>query len=1482
MSWRHRKKLKLFKGSALAKSNFTNVWATIENSVAPALVSTSTIQLGGANVIFTGDLMTVARKSELIAAAREANNTELETALTNSIVPAYYCTTAGLYGGNYYASGNNYRGLEAWSSMSPEDRTNFTFNYDALDVLIDPDYSRTQGEKYQYDKKDATTAAQAETNKAQYSLERPVDYTATFDNSVSISVTNAVTVKHSDETSEQVNTIVQGDELTRVEYEKLPNEQYHYAPISVEAAGPVYVVHTAFIEGESPYSVGQTLSEQEYNSLTDKNNIEILNFSTAGTYYYCRDSYTVGENGDGQAVTNVCDTRELLDVEIEKNYTYNNVVVPVGVVITEGNYTSLVNKQKDFTIHGIAPVETSTFYVARNSDIFDLSKEKIITVIYQYDYEESDETGMHITPVSERHVVNIHLQFKSGIPAVENITAPDLVLPGTNVVIRTPNVTPGAYEVLGGGWEIYRNAQDAESHVNGVDYSPAIDPLYWYQDGYQVAYYAKTYLGKTYSNYVPVAVANYHDLKTVMEDKEHHYYIDNSDVKRDPKIYINDYATDDPETTANGLTILKNLFDLSTHPRTYSTVTVNDVETQVPNKISNDPSNPLYNHIGVETSQIGACKNLEIFLRTDLKAPEDWTSIGNNNTDQCFEGILHGDGHTISGLSNSLFAHLCGEVYNLGVTGSFTSAGLADEGTGFVENCWVKSDNNNAKEAKPVFGNPTNDTGENPRTVHMVNCYYPEENNYTDHATDATYGKPTEKPIQSFYNGEVTYDLNEFYLFKRYCDNTTSITGNDYSFWKDVNGTLTLQSGHYADVEGPYLVNDANGGSYVESRFADGDFISAGGTIPTTADKRLYVNTVPGGTNSYHPIWPDDYLFFGQMLTYDHITGRAHQPLPAVINKNGDRLPNATSTVTSNRVYRAPAYYRSGTMGMAHFNPDVVLAQTKKNDATLIAHGYMTAIDFTGGNGDLASGYQRGLQNAAAVSTSSTPALPGGLPVRFYPPLLDDDGIFSIQNIDLTRNLLVYTGTPGGTGTGETPTATQQTGNVVKAYLLDQAYAEDNATGSGYVPGKDVYRTVDVWDSSSDNVKGHWVQGNGSTYTATLDHLLVDKQDFNAPISYTFATGKRMWHQRTPSNFVDLTKGWEAISIPFSAEIVTTQTKGELTHFYKNPESTTFTQGYDCGHEYWLREYKGLGTPLHPKDENNQDIESVLLASFTYPDAAPTASGGSATGTSGKEYTNTFLWDYYYSQFSRQDANSKVEEGEQDKYKQYYNSPHTFSDYPYSVAGTPYLIGFPGPTYYEFDLSGVFRPINTADDDDIAKLDRQTITFASPTGITIGVSDDEMTGTTADGYTFKPNYLGMEIPAGGFVLNGEGSSYDVTTAATAAVPFRPYFVTTGSGARPTRSIAFSQESSQLRGVDDRGDLDGESTGALGIYARKHRIIVESSLREATDVCIVNAAGQTIAQFTIEPGQTIVTRVNTSGIFIVKPSDTRFVKKLSVK
>ena len=96
--------------------------------------------------------------------------------------------------------------------------------------------------------------------------------------------------------------------------------------------------------------------------------------------------------------------------------------------------------------------------------------------------------------------------------------------------------------------------------------------------------------------------------------------------------------------------------------------------------------------------------------------------------------------------------------------------------------------------------------------------------------------------------------------------------------------------------------------------------------------------------NHLPPVWPDDYLYFGQTLSYGYDT-RTHQDVPS-------------SYDTANRVLRAPAYFRSWDMNVAHFNPDAVLTATEKltteqiaaNTTAREAYKNMTAIDFTGYN----------------------------------------------------------------------------------------------------------------------------------------------------------------------------------------------------------------------------------------------------------------------------------------------------------------------------------------------------------------------------------------------------------------------------------------------------------------------------------------------------------------------------------------------------
>ena len=905
-------------------------WPTaMSGKVEPAYVCTSTLQVSSTEYVTVGTCMTAAKRDEYISkyvnmtglderigtllsekisgitderiaaiqggaeltaaeetALGEDNLYALNTLLASKaelsdeiFVPAYYCTETGNYGGNYYKLGKNYRGLETWSSMSEADRKYFAFNYDALDLLIDPTYPRPidiNGQRYQYDGEGFTTEEAAKANPAGYSISQVVDYTATFDGTYKDDAGDpqVVTGLTYPGTNDEIAV---GANLTPKQFEALPNEKRHYAQISVTDVNAVtvgsetkyvtYVVKNSFVNRDGPYAAGQTLTAEEYNRLASeyKAYVNKLTFDAKGTYYYCRESYKVGENGSGVNVTNVTgvtatiyDSNSTPSVDVADNqtgtYSSTSASVPVGLVISSENYKSLVNDQLGFTIHGTSPKELSTLYVSRESDIKDLSKEKIITVVYQYNYEESNESGTQITPVSEYHVLNIHINFKSGIPFVEDISAPDIVLPGYGVTMKAPNVTPGAYEIIGRGWELFSDKSYAENHTNGVEYTALTEPLYWYQDGYYIAYYAKTYLGKTYSNYVPVSVANYHDLKKVMDDKQHHLYVDynRGKLKRDSKIYINNYTGE-----KDGVDLLKDFFELSL-------LTKDDVETDnetglITKDKTSGTASPFAGHALLNISEtevlnkfdqqmyprgVKAGTNLEFYLRADIDhTGKSWTAIGSADEELCFKGNLHGDGHTISGLSQSLFENLCGNVYNLGVTGTFTGAGVADSDTeskGYVESCWVKTDGTPASGIKAVFGDPQ-DTGRE----QTVNCYYPESNNYAA-------GEAVQMPDKAFYDGEVAYDLNNFYLYKRYNDNAQPSGTTTYKYWK--SGETTPQEGRYAE-NARFCSSGYGGIKYVEERFADGDYRYAAGTVPASEDIRYYTETIKdsNGTRPFTP-----------------------------------------------------------------------------------------------------------------------------------------------------------------------------------------------------------------------------------------------------------------------------------------------------------------------------------------------------------------------------------------------------------------------------------------------------------------------------------------------------------------------------------------------------------------------------------------------------------------------------------------------------
>ena len=283
-----------------------------------------------------------------------------------------------------------------------------------------------------------------------------------------------------------------------------------------------------------------------------------------------------------------------------------------------------------------------------------------------------------------------------------------------------------------------------------------------------------------------------------------------------------------------------------------------------PVKIANGE---LKGHVPLN-EEVKALSNLEFILRSNV-APKyytNWDPIG--DASDGFQGTLHGDGYTISGLNNSLFGNLCDSIYNLGVTGSFTGSGIADLGgtntkIGYAENCWINTSGTITGNTQAIIG-----TG-----GVTVNCYYPDNLSYTAIAGTKAM------PLTSFYNGEVAYNLNGFYLTKRYSDNNGA-NAYSYKYYEiDDNSTSTLKAtptvGYYdfSASDAQYGFKDKKHLGYVESRYIDGDFVYASGTIPTSANERRYTATaLPNGSpdpenGQFFPIWPDDYIFFGQMLT---------------------------------------------------------------------------------------------------------------------------------------------------------------------------------------------------------------------------------------------------------------------------------------------------------------------------------------------------------------------------------------------------------------------------------------------------------------------------------------------------------------------------------------------------------------------------------------------------------------------------------------
>ena len=160
--------------------------------------------------------------------------------------------------------------------------------------------------------------------------------------------------------------------------------------------------------------------------------------------------------------------------------------------------------------------------------------------------------------------------------------------------------------------------------------------------------------------------------------------------------------------------------------------------------------------------------------------------------------------------------------------------------------------------------------------------------------------------------------------------------------------------------------------------------------------------------------------------------------------------------------------------------------------------------------------------------------------------------------------------------------------------------------------------------------------------------------------------------------------------------------------------------------------------------------------------------------------------------------------------------------------------------------------------------------------------------TAGTDYTFKPTYMNnpkIEEGKDVFLLNGDGDSFNKTASdAVSITAFRPYFMasaTAGSRSRKVQQIVFGQSDSHF-GIDERDPREKDNEGTLSIYTKNHKVVVASTLKQTVDVNIITPAGVTLNTVTVEPGQTVETRMTNRGVYLVQSADGRHKKKLAVR
>lgn len=794
--------------------------------------------------------------------------------------------------------------------------------------------------------------------------------------------------------------------------------------------------------------------------------------------------------------------------------------------------------------------------------------------------------------------------------------------------------------------------------------------------------------------------------------------------------------------------------------------------------------------------------NAQFVLQKDLTVPSDFV-CGTG----IFHGIFHGNGHVIHGLpqDKSLLAENQGQIYNLGLeTGNIAAKGSTNSG---AYHCCF--------EQAPSSSEAPSSLSDGVSTPFAPIVYRMDGSADTHYTSD------------DFKYGRVAYDLNEYYLRARYSNDASNpddmkalkyvydyYANGDYQYANRTDAITGKNTGITYLRTG--LDSDLPNYEQAETRHNQAHDIDKARVKASSSSASSSSTSSFDGVSTpfaYEPLFDaattltasnimNDFIFWGQKL----------QATPESYPQAIESHQNCYMT---NRVYRTAGYYDDTKLDAFHYNAYNYLGGTM---TTYVHQPSITAIDFTC-KGDISK----------AIGTNN------GI---FYPPVDDNAKVFSDFSVkdDVTKNLLVYT------NNNVDIDSDTEAYDVVNNYL---SYNE---------------RTRELL------IKGHHVFKNTEGFTTAFLHLvertadnknseggICENNNFCAPLPFTVTN--RAWYVRKPQQYAnDNTGAWEGICLPFTVHKVAASINGEITHFYGTPTadelSTPSRNTHTLHHEYWLR---GLTTV----DKNGTDI----AATFQRPGLSsnglfmPTTEGsGSSSLSEGVSYTfaTPFFINTYESRLYNKDANP-------------YATPHTYSNYPLLTSEVPYVVRFPGESYYEFDLSSKFY------NDILGKSEpEQTVAFnaygyenmeTSYGSIAIPVT--KQMATTKDGYSHCGTFSATDIKKDAiYGMNDKGNAFisDATTA-TSVMPFRTYMT-----AETTKAKAQSYAPSMIKIAESTGidkitpeigvaDKD-EATGSYLIVRplTNNKVRIESNI--STTIYVYTITGQLYRILDVIPGNSV--------------------------